>query len=90
MCRPEDFPPYDDAPPSDLSPAQLGRLGCAAAPSAMAGHLEAGCDSYARHLELCAAGVGFSSIPGPSEAEAYAGDRELVASEFHGRDPRAG
>ena len=35
----------------------------------MWGHMERGCLTYERHRALCAQGVGFSNIPGPTDRE---------------------
>lgn len=79
MCRRDDYPPFD--PPRGIC--------------MMRGHAERGCNDTSGmiggqddplHADLCRAGVGFSRIPGPSASEL---DREVMASEFHGRHPGA-
>lgn len=57
---------------------------------ALSGHREAGCLDRQTHMALVVAGVGFSTVPGPSDRELLdetRADLELVADEFHGRAP---
>lgn len=56
----------------------------------MRGHHERNCATHEDHMALVREGVGFSSVPGPSDAELLEetrNDRELVADEFHGLAP---
>lgn len=55
----------------------------------MAGHSERDCPGYPseEHAALSRAGIGWSSVPGPSDAELRAetrADLELVADEYGG------
>lgn len=59
---------------------------------AMRGHAEQFCPggNSTVHRALSAAGVGWSTVPGPDDeelAEETRNDRELLADEFHGRLP---
>jgi len=47
----------------------------------MWGHMERGCLTYERHMALCREGIGFSNIPGPTDAEIDAEEAEML----HGR-----
>jgi hypothetical protein len=58
----------------------------------MVGHSERSCPGYPteEHMALVRQGIGFSSVPGPTDAELREetrADLELVWDEFHGRDP---
>jgi len=44
----------------------------------MWGHMERGCLTYERHMALCREGIGFSSIPGPTDAEIDAEEEEML------------
>jgi hypothetical protein len=60
----------------------------------MSGHAERDCPGYPtpEHMALSNAGIGWSSVPGPSGAELrdeMRADWELMADEYHGRDLNA-
>lgn len=58
----------------------------------MSGHAERACSGMGtqRHREFIAAGIGVSTVPGPTDAELrqeIATDFELLHDEFHRGDP---
>ena len=57
----------------------------------MNGHAQLDCPGFPEeaHMDLCRQGIGFSRVPGPSDAELREetrADRELMLDEYHGRD----
>lgn len=59
----------------------------------LSGHSQRGCPGSPspEHSELFRQGYGWSSVPGPTDAEIREeteADRELMLDEFHGRDTR--
>lgn len=64
-------------------PPWVSTLGCEGRPSAAAGHLERGCDSLERHIELLRQGFGISKV---RSHLTELGDAELVRSEYGHRE----